>query len=110
VSWLSLSTAQVAAKPTQRVTGRRGYFTNLVGSVAARSHSQKLEPLAETTGRACWQPAQRPTRDASSSLSGGRGSREVTLAKGLSSGERGQREAEALEKLFDPAHGCFFLR
>jgi len=29
--------------------------------------------------------------------------------EGLKSGEGGQREAEALEKLFDPAHGCFFL-
>ena len=26
-----------------------------------------------------------------------------------SSGKGGQREAKALEKLFDPAHGCYFL-
>jgi len=54
--------------------------------------------------RARTHTAQRPTRDASS-LGSGPGWREVTLA-GLKSGEDGQREAEALEKLFDSAHGC----
>ena len=29
------------------------------------------------------------------------------VSRSPKSGERGQREAEALEKLFDPAHGCW---
>ena len=38
---------------------------------------------------------------------GGRGSRGSTLSS-LRSGESGQREAEALEKLSNPAHSCSF--
>jgi hypothetical protein len=87
--------------------GKGGYFRNRCGSCVARSHSQKLEPLADTTWRTCWQSAQSPTRDLSRTLSGGRGSRGGTLA-GPKSGEGGQRETEALEKLSNPAHGCLF--
>ena len=97
----------LVAKPAQRSIGKGGYFRNLCGSSVARPHSQKLEPLAETTSRACWQSTQRPTRDLSRALMGGRGSRESTLSS-LKSGESGQREAKALEKLSNPAHGCSF--
>jgi hypothetical protein len=71
--------------------------------MAARSQSQKLEPLAETMRRPWLQSAQRPTRERSTMPSGGPWLRVVTAAS-LKSGERGQREAEALEKLLDPAH------
>jgi hypothetical protein len=78
-------------------------------SVVARPQSQKLEPLAETTRRACVQRAQSPTAACSAALSDGLRSGGITLARSLRSGERGQRKAKALEKLLDPTHGCFFL-
>lgn len=59
--------------------GNGGYFRNRTGSWVARSHSQKLEPLADTIWRTCWHSAQSPTRDRSRALMDDRGSRGGTL-------------------------------